>query len=81
MMNATMPDIDLNGTELNDSQRRELEALIQSFEIYLCRLRNPSVGHLLSSTPSEWKAPLLGNRYDAFLLLHKTLCEQKSRKC
>ena len=31
MMNATMPDIDLNGTELNDSQRRELEALISEF--------------------------------------------------
>ena len=31
MMNATMPDIDMNGTELNDSQRRVLEALMSKF--------------------------------------------------
>lgn len=30
-MNATMPNIDLNGTELNNSQRQELEALISEF--------------------------------------------------
>ena len=42
MVSATMPNIDLNSSELNNSQRRELEALISEFrEIYLCHLGNP----------------------------------------